>query len=243
VKIDRSGKTVGEVPLPVQAAQDVVVTDDGKALVLDRLVDKTVAVLGPDGKPIGELPLEGKGMPEGGASTGLFARGDDVYVEREHGDSVRIGSTSGVPDRDRPEVPGRPGQDDATYLTANIIDAPAGLVMVTAIEKANLAHRFTRQYGLGSPVMMLTLLDADRQGLIYLGAMVERPTSTPEVPAFAMHLLCLDGRDGKPLGQAELPASTMPEETFRELAVVPEGGVVALERTPQGPRLVRYACR
>lgn len=243
VKVDRNGQPAGEVPLPVQAAQDVVVTADGKALVMDRLVDKAVAVLGPDGKPLGELPIVGKGLEEGGASTGLFTSGDDVYVEREHGDSVRIGSTSGKADPERPEIPGRPGQDDASYLTANIVEPRDGTVMVTAIEKANLAHRFTRLYALGSPVVMLNLLDADRRGTIYLAATVERPTSTPERPDFAVGLLCLDGLDGRPVGQAVLPANTMPEETFREFAVLPEGGVMALERTPEGPRLVRYACQ
>jgi streptogramin lyase len=95
VKLDRAGKPVGTVPLTVQSAQDVVVAPDGTALVMDRLVDKSIALIGPDGKPRGELPLIGKGLEESGASTGLFTDGKDVFVEREHGDSVRIGSTSG----------------------------------------------------------------------------------------------------------------------------------------------------
>ena len=94
VKLDRSGKVVGTVPIPLQAAQDVVVAPDGTALVLDRLVDKSIAVIGPDGKQKGELPILGKGLEEGGASTGLFTDGKEVYVEREHGDSVRIGSAA-----------------------------------------------------------------------------------------------------------------------------------------------------
>lgn len=242
VKLDRNGKPLGTVPVPVQAAQDVVVTADGTALVMDRLVDKAIAVIGPDGKQKGELPILGKGLEEGGASTGLFADGKDVYVEREHGDSVKIGSTSGEANRDRPEVPGRPAGDGRTYLTANIVDGPSGVVMVTAIDRQPQQHRFTRQLVVGLPVLGLNALDTDRSGVIYLGTIVELPGSTPELPQFGITLLCLDPLDGRPLGQTRLPANTSPEETFRELTVLPEGGVLYLERTEQGPRVVRYAC-
>ncbi len=242
VKLDRSGKPIGTVPLPVQAAQDVVVGPDGTALVLDRLVDKSVALIGADGKPRGELPIIGKGLEEGGAVTGVFSDGKDVYVEREHGDSVKVGSTSGEASKDRPEVPGRPAQDGRTYLTAGIVDGPSGMVMVTAIDREPQQHRFTRQLSLGQPVLALNALDADLSGIIYLGAVVELPSSTPEAPQFNVALLCLDPLDGRPLGQTRFPANAMPEETFREMAVLPEGGVLFLERTASGPRVVRYGC-
>ena len=236
VKVDRAGQKT-TVPVPLQAAQDVAVTADGKALVMDRLVDKAIAVIGPDGKQAGELPIEGKGLPEGGASTGLFTDGDDVYVEREHGDSVRIGSTSGTPDRERLEVPGRPAQDNKSYLTANIVDGPAGVVLVTAIERSGV-HRFTRQLPLGTPVVALNALDADRTGIIYLGAVVQ----APQAADFTVLVVCLDPLDGRPVGATRFPANSGPEETFREVTVLPEGGVLFLERTEQGARVVRYSC-
>ena len=61
VKLDRNGKVVATVPLTVQSAQDVVIAPDGTALVLDRLVDKSIALIGPDGKPRGELPHDRQG--------------------------------------------------------------------------------------------------------------------------------------------------------------------------------------
>jgi hypothetical protein len=242
VKLDRSGKQLGTVALTVQAAQDVVVGPDGTVMVLDRLVDKSVALIGPDGKPRGELPLLGKGLEEGGAATGVFSDGKDVYVEREHGDSVRVGNTSGDANKERPEIPGRPAGDGRTYLTAGIVDGATGTVMVTAIDRQPQAHRFTRQLSLGQPVIGLNALDADLSGIIYLGTIIELPGSTPEVPVFGIALLCLDPLDGRPLGQTRFPANSMPEETFRELTVLPEGGVLFLERTPAGPRVVRYGC-
>lgn len=242
VKVDRNGKRMGEVQLPVQAAQDVAVAKDGTAVVMDRLVDRSIALVGPDGKLKGELPVEGKGLEEGGGSTGVFTDGDDVYVEREHGDLVKVGTTKGVGDPERPEVPGRPSKDGQSWLSAGIVDAQAGLVMVTAIEKPSQAHRFTRQYALGSPVVNLNLLDSDGSGVIYLGSVVEAPGSTEEAPKFSVLLLCMDPVDGRPLGRVELPPNTGPEETFRELVVQEEGGVVYLHRTEAGAQVMRVSC-
>jgi len=242
VKMDKTGKQVGTVPIPLQAAQDVAVTADGTALVMDRLVDKSVAVIGPDGKPRGELPIVGKGLEEGGASTGIFSDGNEVYVEREHGDSVMIGDSSGKASTDRPEIPGRPAGDNKTYLTAGIIDGRAGLVMVTAIDKASRQHRFTRQLPMNQPVVGLNALDADLSGIIYLGVIVEQQGSTPESPLFGVTLLCLDPLDGHPLTASQLPANSTPEETFREMYVLPEGGVVMLVRNQLGAELVRFQC-
>jgi hypothetical protein len=114
--------------------------------------------------------------------------------------------------------------------------------MVTAIDREPQQHRFTRQLPLGAPVLALNLLDADRAGIIYLGTVLEEAGSTPEAPKFGIALLCLDPLDGRPLGQTRFASNAMPEETFRELTVLPEGGVLFLERTEAGPRVVRYNC-
>jgi hypothetical protein len=243
VKLDAKGRRLGTVPVPVQAAQDVVVTKDGSALVMDRLVDKAVAIIGPDGKPRGELPLEGKGLSEGGASTGLFDDGDDVLVEREHGDLVRLGKTSGKADPERGEVPGRPSKDGAAYFTAMLVEPQAGMVALTAVSKATLTHRFTRQLSFGGPVLSLVLLDSDASGLAYLGAQREVPGSTPDVPRLGLIVLCVDGTDGHPVGQVAFPANAVAEESFRELSVTPDGAILFLRRTTEGAQLERHRCR
>jgi len=79
--------------------------------------------------------------------------------------------------KERPEVPGRPAGDGRTYLTAGIVDAESGMVMVTAIDRESQEHRFTRQLMLGRPVVALNALDADRSGIIYLGSVIEMPGS------------------------------------------------------------------
>lgn len=243
VKLDKNGKQIGTVPLTVQGAQDLAIAKDGTTLVLDRVIDKSVAVISPDGKLIGELKIEGKGLEEGGAATGVFTDGNDVYVEREHGDLVKIGDTTGKADADREEVPGRLSRDGTAYLTAGISVVGEDRVYVGAIEKATRTQRFQREYKLAMPVLALTLLDTDRSGIIYLGALVAAPAPDKPEPRPMVLLVCLDPLDGRPLGKAELPANVNADETFRELVVADEGGVYYLHRTEEKAQIQRYDCR
>jgi hypothetical protein len=244
VKLDAHGNPIGTQQLTVQAAQDMAVAKNGNLLVMDRLVDKTVAVMGADGKSLGELPVGGRGVPDTGKLTGVFVDGDNVYVEREHGDLVRIGDTGGKADPNRPEIPGRPTRDGLSYISAQISDGAHGRVAVTEIDRASGDHRFTRDVPLGMPVLMIALLDTDLQGIIYLATVGERPGPTSASPAIAvLDLLCLDPLDGRPLGRAETAANTSADETFREMTVQDNGGVVYLYRTEAGAELRRLDCR
>jgi hypothetical protein len=240
LKLDKSGQPAGSLPLAVQAAQDVAVARDGTVAVLDRLVDKTVSLTGPDGKPLGELHLEGKNLPEGGAATGLFLDGDQVYAEREHGDLVKLGTTKGVADAERGTVPGRPSRDGQSFLSAGIADGPGGVLTVTAIDRPGLGHRFTRQYSLAASIVSIVLLDSDSSGIIYLGVLQEGGAQA--APGFSVTVLCLDPLDGRPLGRSALPASTGPEETFRDFTVLDQGGGLYLYRTESGAQLLRFGC-
>lgn len=245
VKLDKTGKVIGSTPLTLQAAQDVTIASDGTTLVMDRIVDKSVAVIGPDGKLLGELPLEGKNLEEGGAATGVFTDGEDVYVEREHGDLVKIGTTKGKADPEREEVPGRLSRDGTAYLTAWFAGVGEERVYVGAIEKASKTQRFQREYRLGLPVVGLMLLDTDRSGVIYLAALtsVAIPGKPDTERRPMVLLLCLDPLDGRPLGRAELPANMAADESFRELVVADEGGVLYLYRTDEKAQIQRYDCR
>ncbi len=238
VRLGPGGKVVGSTPLPVRGAQDVTVAPDGTSLVLDRLLDKSVALVGPDGKVAGTLAVEGPGIPEGGAVTGVFADGKDVYVEREHADQVKLGVTSGEAAAARDEVPGRLSKDGTLYLTAGISEPGGSRVYLMAIERANRAPRFSREYQMGTAVLALDLLDTDRSGIIYLGAVV-----APDGEPAMIDLMCLDPLDGRPLGFTRIPANESADETFKELVVPDEGGVLYLYRTEEGAELRRYDCR
>ena len=244
-RFDRQGKSLGSLPLTLQAAQDVQVALDGTTAVLDRLVDKSVALVGPDGALRGELPVVGKNFPEGGAATALVVDGNDVYLEREHGDLVRIGDSSGNVDPERPEIPGRPTHDGKSYISAGITDASAGKVFINAIDRSSLKHMYTRELALGVPVTAITFLDSDRLGIIYMALLLQEPGKAgggDAAPALTLRLLCLDPLDGRPTGQATLPLNTLPEETFRDLTMSDRGGVLYSYRSVAGVQVQHHDC-
>ena len=237
VKLDADGKPKGTIKVPLLGAQDVAVAADGTVAVLDRLADKQVQLFDADGKPRGSLPLEGKGIAEGGAVTGVFVDGDKVYAEKEHGPLVLLGGTDGTPG-DRTEIPGRPSRDGTSWISAGITKPDEGRLWLSAITRATNQHRFTRELRMGVPVPSLLLLDSDKSGVVYL-AMQAMPSEGHSV----VLLECLAGKDGAPLGTVQLPASTLPEETFREFAVLDQGGVLHAEMTESGVVYRKYDCR
>jgi hypothetical protein len=245
LRMDPEGKVLGSFPVTQQTPQDVVMAKDGSLLVLDRLKDKTVAILNPDtGAPRGELPVAGKNIPEPGLVTGTFVEGDSVYVEREHGPLVRIGDTSGNADPERPEIPGRPTRDGRLYVFSTISDRKAGRVIVNAVDRQTGQHRYTREYRFGFPLLSINLLDSDLAGTLYLGVTGELPSITAEPPHnYGVRVYCLDSVEGKVLGQTDLPLNTLPEETFRDFAVLDEGGLLYRHITDSGVTLLRARCR
>jgi hypothetical protein len=231
------GKAEASSDVRLRNAQDLAVAADGSMAVLDRLGDKAIAFYGTDGVLRGQLPLEGEGIEETGLLTGVFIDGKDVYVEREHGTLINIGDTSGNPAEPRKEIPGRPTRDGTGFLTAGITDAAAGRAWLALVDRATGDHRFTRELRLKAEIRSIRLLDSDKAGTIYLA------TEMHQEPAEDWILLqCLDALKGVPIGSATLPANTMPEETFRDLTVLDEGGVVLAHQTEQGVTYQTYEC-
>jgi streptogramin lyase len=243
VRYGKDGKVIDTLPLTVKGAQDIVATKDGGAAVLDRLADKRVALYGPDGKPRGALTLEGKGLAEGGAATGVFVDGEGVYVEREHEQLVKVGDTKGNADPDRKEIPGRPTRDGGGYVRAWLGEIPGQRAFVTFTDKQPEAHRFTRQIHTALVSSGIVLLDTDRAGVVYLGVIGGKASPNGELGEPTITLYCLEPAHGAPIGQTTAPANTGPEETFRDLAVQDEGGVIYLRRTEKGVSVVTLDCR
>ncbi len=232
------GSVLGEQRLEQRVPQDVAISPQGTLAVLDRLGDKTVALIGPDGSPKGTLPLEGKGIADTGEVTGVFLDGDDVYAEVEHGTLVDIGKTDGTPSEDRSELPGRPSRDGRLLLNAGITQASEGRMWVSATRRKPIAPQFTREFHLAGEIMYLMLLDSDRVGTIYVAALhIPVPQAAPSVT-----LMCLEPERGEPLGTVELPANTSADETFREMTVLDGGGVVYAVRTEAGVSYQYYPC-
>ena len=87
-------------------------------------------------------------------------------------------------------------------------------------------------------MLTLVLLDSDLSGTIYVGALLE-----PGASGALVRVWCLSSVDGTPLGSADLPANTGPEETFREIVVLDGGGMLYAQRSATGATYVRYDCR
>jgi len=238
VRYGVDGKPESTVPIKLGVPQDIAIGKGGSMAVLDRLSSKVVAIYDEGGALRCQIPLEGEGVPEGGLVTGLFIDKDDVYVEREHGPLVRIGDVEGRPADVRSEMPGRPSRDGLSFLKAGISDPGAGRVYVASTDRATNAHRFTRELRAGMPVHAIVLLDTDRKGTIYLAITVE---PAPETEAVLLY--CLEPSKGAPVGKAELPANTLPEETFRDMVVLDEGGVLYSLRSESGVSYERYTCQ
>lgn len=231
------GKAEATSDLRLRSAQDIAVAADGSMAVLDRLGDKAIAFYDEGGALRGQLPLAGEGVEETGLLTGVFIDGKDVYVEREHGTLVNIGDTAGNPAEPRKEIPGRPTRDGTGFLNAGITDAATGRAWVSVIDRATGDHRFTRELRMKAELRSIRLLDSDKSGTIYLA------TEMHIDPAEEWILLqCLDSIKGVPIGTAVLPVSTMPEETFRDLTVLDDGGVVLAHQTEQGVTYQTYEC-
>lgn len=238
VRYGADGKPERSIDVKLNAPQDIAVNHDGSIAVLDRNASKAVAIYDEGGALRGQIPLEGEGVTETGLVTGVFADKNDIYVEREHGPLVRIGDSSGRPAEPREEIPGRPSRDGLSFVNAGITEPAIGRVYVASTDRATKAHKFTRELRFGMPVRSIMLLDTDRSGVIYLATLLEPAPDTEMVL-----LSCLEPQKGLPLGKAELPVNTMPEETFRDLVVLDEGGVLYSLRSEQGASYQRYKCQ
>lgn len=215
--------------LAQRAPQDLAIAADGTTAVLDRLGDRNVALYGPDGRALGQLPLSGAGLPETGGVTGLYVDGDQVYAEREHGQLVHLGDTRGAPSTARDELQGRPTRDGKYTLLAGIIEHKPGRIFLAENARPSGANRFTRELDLSRPVLSLLLLDSDKQGQLYLAALLGDDGAPPEV-----ELLCHDEETGAVRGDVPLPANTGAEETLRDLVALDSGGVLYALRDEDG---------
>jgi len=90
----------------------------------------------------------------------------------------------------------------------------------------------------------VVLLDTDRAGIIYLGVVGGKAAPSGELEGEPfITVYCLEPAHGAPIGQATAPANTSPEETFRELSVLDEGGVLYMRRTDKGITMMPLDCR
>lgn len=237
VRRDANGNPEGTISLHEQTPDDIAVAGDGSIAVLDRHAGKEVALYDSSGAPEGSLPLVDSGVADPGEVTSIITDGKDVYAELAHNKLIKLGDTSGNPASPGTTLAGRPSRDGKSLLSAVIVDANAGRVRVTSLVRATGAVRFARELALVPIIHQILLLDTDLAGTIYFAAEFQRPGAAAKVT-----LSCLDGATGAVIGGALLPANTMPEESFRDFAVLDDGGVVYALRSNAGVTYQRYYC-
>src|SRR5205823_162122 len=102
---------------------------------------------------------------------------DGIYVERDHEAVVRIADAAGHSDPNRRELAGRPSRDGRLLLAAEIADAGAGDVLVSAVDRASGQPAWKQPIHLGVPIVHIITLDSDAAGLVYLAVDVGRETT------------------------------------------------------------------
>ena len=223
-----------DVPSPLALPFDAAALPNGSFALLDRLVDKAVAIVDADGKLLAKVPL-GTGAGEPGLLTGIFASATTVCVEKEHGACAPIATVAGAPTSEANDLPGRPASDGVSLLHAGIVAPPSARVHLTRSIVKPFEHRYSRELAFDGLVRALTFLDANDVGELYVGIVLDAAPDRTLV-------LCLATDTGLEIGRTAVPTSPLPDEVTREFAVVPTGGFAHLHRTVDGADLRRYPC-
>ena len=235
----KDGKLVGTINIGGDTVQDIAFGRDGKLLVLDRLVDGNVQVYGADGKLSNEVALAGKGVTEGGSITGVFSDDDGIYVENDHDSVVRIADGSGAADPNRPALVGRPSRDGHSLLAAEITDAAAGVISVSAVDRSSGSPSWKQSLPLGASILHIITLDSDTSGMVYLAVDVGREVVGAGVTDEKILLVRL-GSGGTPRGLLSIPPLPTADESFRPITVGDDGSVYVMAAGDGSLAVTRY---
>jgi hypothetical protein len=240
-RFSKSGAPLPPVAVGGDTAQDLALGRHGEIALLDRLGEKNLQLFSPDGAPIGDVNLVGKGLPEAGGTTGLFSdRDGNFWVEREHTTLVRVALADGTSDAERPTAPGRPSRDGRQWLSGAIADRAAGTALVRGLD-ADGNVRWQELVSLGGPILYLTLLDSDGAGNVYLAGHTGRESAQPPYPLVGEELVIVGlGPEGAPRGMLALPASPPAAESYRELAIGDDGTIYRMVLTAGGVVVETY---
>jgi hypothetical protein len=235
---DRNGALVSVIPLPGGAFQDIEVALDGRILLLDRLVRRSVVVLDPQGLETAAHAVTGPGIPEGGGITAMFLEDDGLWLEYNHERIVRIldGSLSACA---RTALQGRKaGSGDRAVLAAL---AGQGRVGLRLIDTATGSTVVTKEIDLGPDLYRIAWAQADGLGGIH--AMVHLvpggPWTGQSASAEKILALRLDGKL-RQTGSFESPFTIRAWEQFREFRVLPAGQVFQMAFLDGGVQILKW---
>ena len=233
----QSGTLGRSFPLSRETAQDLLLASDGSFAVLDRLGQSPALLFySAGGKLAREVPLLGGAISEGGGITALLSdTAGNYYIEVEHREVVRVADRNGEPDKERPSFPGRPTRDGSYFVTAALKNAVSGVVTLQVF-MSDKTVAWQKDLDLQRTVSHLVLLASDKQGHIYVGAVVRESGDARA----ATLVVRLQEADGMQSGTLLLPAHMGAEERFRDLVVTDDGYLVQLQSGPQGAKIKKY---
>lgn len=137
VRLDGHGLFVEAIPLPGSSYMEMEQLPDGRLVLLDRLVTRSVVIVDELLGVLGEYPVEGELVHESGAVTAMFVRGDGLWLEVSHTYSVRVLGVNWKPCV-RSAVPGRPASSGPGTLVARLTGPESlHIAMVDGTGRAN----------------------------------------------------------------------------------------------------------
>ncbi len=192
---------------------------DGTAILLDRLGGHNVTIVDARGRTIGDVPL-GSRAGEPGLVTGVFVDDRTVYVEKEHGSLVPIGTLDArTVDDSAKALAGRPSKDGTLLLLAGLSSPMEGKAFVNATDRKTQSLRFARTIQFPPPARSIALLDTDARGT-HLSRHRVRLATEHDGGMFGLP------SDGHVIARVTLPGSGTPEESFRDFSVGDDGAIV-----------------
>jgi hypothetical protein len=239
ISIFENGKQSGQVDLPHTTYEDIAFDSQGRTLLLDRVVSSSIAVVGPTGSIVQNIPITGEGLVEGGAATALITAEDGTWIESEHQTLVRVADASGAVDRDRPKLAGRPSLDEKTLLRAARAGRHSIEVHGLGLTGAPLWHS---RLDFPLPARSIRALESDAAGRVYVAVhlLLEQPVAPFDVEEESQVMVVLSAT-GEELGRIEIAAPAPVDEQFRPIRVTPDGAIYQLVLTESGATVERYS--
>jgi len=228
IQVFRNGRRRRTIRIRGQTFADIDVTPDKKIVLLDNSVKKAVYTLDPEGRVLGSVPLEGRGIPYAPAVEGVYSRGDrkwaGIWVDVEER-SVRIATLGGAPHPDRVSVPGHFSFNGRRLMRARKIGETTAVVHLTGEDSFARWSEYVVSFEM--PVAHLLGLWDDRNGRIYLGAFLEDGSR-------ASNVVVILSPQGRELGRVRLFVQRMPHEIYRSVRVSPEGKIYQMALDARG---------
>ncbi len=118
-RFDKRGHFIDSIALPGTSYMEMDQLPNGRLLLLDRLVKRTILLVDELLGVVEEYPVEGELIDDSGAVTAMFVRDDGLWLEVSHTYSVRVLGLDWLPCA-RVLVPGRPARAGPASLVARL---------------------------------------------------------------------------------------------------------------------------